>query len=66
LNTPYRFVVIRCPKCYTYRAGEAKHKSWKCYRCNYSMNRKNTKIQGKPNNPSEVMEILKLLKDNKI
>jgi len=30
------------------------------------MNRKNTKIQGKPNNPSEVMEILKLLKDNKI
>ena len=30
------------------------------------MNRKNTKIQGKPNNPEEVMHIMKLLKDNKI
>ena len=59
-------IVVRCPKCYAYRAGEDKHKSWKCYRCNYSMNRKNTKIQGKPNNTEEVMHIMKLLKDNKI
>ena len=30
------------------------------------MNRKNTKIQGRPDNPAEVMEIMRLLKDNKI
>ena len=66
LNTPAKYIVIQCPKCYAYRAGEDKHKSWKCYRCNYSMNRKNTRIQGRPDNPAEVMEIIRLLKEDKI
>jgi hypothetical protein len=30
------------------------------------MNRKNTRIQGRPDNPVEVMEIIRLLKEDKI
>jgi len=30
------------------------------------MNKKNTRIQGRPNNTEEVMEILRLLRENKI
>jgi hypothetical protein len=30
------------------------------------MNRKNTRIQGRPDNPAEVMEIIRLLKEDKI
>ena len=30
------------------------------------MNKKNTRIQGRPDNIEEVMEILKLLRENKI
>ena len=41
------FYVLRCPKCYTCGAGNDKNKSWKCFKCKYVMNRKNTKIQAK-------------------
>ena len=61
-----KFVLIKCPKCGQSRGGEAKHKSWKCFRCGYTMNRKNTKIQGRPDNPVEAMHILRLLKEDKI
>ena len=37
--------IIKCPKCYKTRAGESRYKSWKCFRCGYVMNKKNTKIQ---------------------
>jgi ribosomal protein L37AE/L43A len=60
------YFILRCPKCYTYRAGQDKHKSWKCYKCNYSMNRKNTRVQAKPNNIKEVTEIIRLLKEGNI
>jgi len=59
-------MVVRCPKCYAYRAADDKHKSWRCYRCNYSMNKKNTRIQGRANNIEEIMEIMRLLKEDKV
>jgi len=37
--------ILKCPKCYKTRAGLEKNKSWKCFRCGYVMNKKNTKIQ---------------------
>ena len=59
-------IVVRCPKCYVYRAADDKNKTWRCYRCNYSMNKKNTKIQGRANNIEEVMHIMRLLKEGKV
>jgi ribosomal protein L37AE/L43A len=56
------FYVLRCPKCYVYRTGESKNKSWRCYRCQYNMNRKNTKIQAKANTIEEVQFVLNKLK----
>ena len=49
-----KFVLIKCPKCGTSRGGEAKYKSWRCFKCNYVMNRRNTRLQWDPNNPEEV------------
>ncbi len=49
-----KYVLIKCPKCGQSRGGEEKHKSWKCFRCNYTMNRKNTRLLWDPNNPEEV------------
>ena len=49
-----KFVLIKCPKCGASRGGEAKHKSWKCFKCNYTMNRKNTRLLWDPDNPEEV------------
>ena len=60
------FYVLRCPKCYVYRAGRDKNKSWKCFRCNYNMNIKNTKIQGRANNIEEVMHIIQQLKEGNL
>ena len=59
------FYVLRCPKCYVYRTGEAKNKSWRCYRCQYNMNRKNTKIQAKANTIKEVQFVLNKLQNPK-
>ena len=49
-----KYVLIKCPKCGQSRGGEAKHKSWRCFRCGYVMNRKNTRTLWDPNNPEEV------------
>jgi len=53
--------ILRCPKCYTTRAGESKCKSWKCFRCGYSMNRKNTKVQAKTINIEENQYVIDIL-----
>ena len=53
--------ILRCPKCYTTRAGESKYKSWKCFRCGYSMNRKNTKVQAKTINIEENQYVIDIL-----
>ncbi len=52
------FYVLRCPKCYTYRAGDDKNKSWRCFKCQYNMNRKNTKVQAKAINVDEVQKLI--------
>ena len=49
-----KYVLIKCPKCGQSRGGEAKHKSWRCFRCGYVMNRKNTRILWDPDNAEEV------------
>ena len=49
-----KYVLIKCPKCGQSRGGEAKHKSWRCFRGGYVMNRKNTRTLWDPNNPEEV------------
>jgi len=53
--------ILRCPKCYTTRAGESKYKSWKCFRCGYSMNKKNTKIQAETISIKENQEFINYL-----
>ena len=57
------FYVLRCPKCYVYRAGNDKNKSWRCFKCQYNMNRKNTKIQAKTITVKETQEVIKTLKE---
>jgi len=59
------FYVLRCPKCYTCRAGNDKNKSWKCFKCKYRMNRKNTKIQAKTISIKETQEVIRLIMDKK-
>ena len=49
-----KFVLLKCPKCGQSRGGESKYKSWKCFKCNYTMNRKNTRTLWDPDNPQEV------------
>ena len=49
-----KFVLLKCPKCGQSRGGEEKHKSWKCFKCNYTMNRKNTRLLWDPNSPEMV------------
>ena len=49
-----KFVLLKCPKCGSSRGGEEKHKSWKCFKCNYVMNRKNTRLLWDPNSPEMV------------
>ena len=56
------FYVLRCPKCYTYRAGDDKNKSWRCFKCQYNMNRKNTKVQAKAISVEEVQFVIDSLK----
>ncbi len=58
------FYVLKCPKCYTCRAAEDKYKSWKCFKCGYSMTKKNTKIQAETISIKETQYIIDLL-DNK-
>jgi len=58
------FYVLRCPKCYTSRAGEVQYKSWKCFKCGYSMNRKNTRVQAKTITIEEVQYVIDKI-DNK-
>ena len=50
--------ILKCPKCYTTRAGESKYKSWKCFRCGYVMNKKNTKIQAETINVEENQHVI--------
>lgn len=57
------FYVLRCPKCYVYRAGNDKNKSWRCFRCQYNMNIKNTKIQAKTITVKETQEVIAILKE---
>ena len=59
------FFVLRCPKCYTYRTGDDKNKSWRCFKCQYNMNRKNTKVQAKANTVEEVQYVLNKLQNPK-
>lgn len=49
-----KFVLLKCPKCGQSRGGQSKYKSWKCFKCNYTMNRKNTRTLWDPDNPQEV------------
>ena len=49
-----KYVLLKCPKCGQSRGGEEKHKSWKCFKCNYTMNRKNTRTLWDPDNAEEV------------
>ena len=49
-----KFVLLKCPKCGQSRGGEEKHKSWRCFKCNYTMNRKNTRLLWDPDNAEEV------------
>jgi len=53
--------ILRCPKCYTTRAGESRYKSWRCFRCGYSMNKKNTKIQAETISIKENQEFINYL-----
>ena len=39
--------ILKCPKCYKTRAAEDRYKSWKCFKCGYVMNKRNTKIQAR-------------------
>ena len=57
------FYVLRCPKCYTCRAGSDKNKSWTCFKCNYVMNRKNTKVQAKTTSIKETQEVIAKIMD---
>jgi len=57
-------VILKCPKCYRTRAGESRYKSWKCFRCGYVMNKKNTKIQAETKNIEENQYIIDLLRKN--
>jgi len=56
--------IIKCPKCYKTRAAESRYKSWKCFRCGYVMNKKNTKIQAETINIKENQIVINSL-DNK-
>jgi len=53
--------ILKCPKCYTIRAGESRYKSWKCFRCNYVMNKKNTQIQAETINVDENQRFITFL-----
>jgi len=53
--------ILKCPKCYKTRAGESRYKSWKCFRCGYVMNKKNTKIQAETINIKENQFIIETL-----
>ena len=59
------FYVLRCPKCYTCRAGSDKNKSWTCFKCNYVMNRKNTRVQAKTISIKETQEVIAKIMDKK-
>jgi ribosomal protein L37AE/L43A len=56
--------ILKCPKCYKTRAAESRYKSWKCFRCGYVMNKKNTKIQAETINIKENQIVINSL-DNK-
>ena len=49
-----KYVLIKCHRCGQSRGGEAKHKSWKCFKCGYTMNRKNTRPLWDPDSPEFV------------
>ena len=53
--------ILKCPKCYTTRAAESRYKSWKCFRCGYVMNKKNTKIQAETISIKENQEFINYL-----
>ena len=57
--------ILKCPKCYKTRAGLTKNKSWKCFRCGYSMNLKNTKVQAKTISIKENQEVINKLDKKK-
>ena len=57
------FYVLRCPKCYTCRAGNDKHKSWKCFKCKYVMNRKHPRVQAKTISIKETQEVIAKIMD---
>ena len=57
--------ILKCPKCYKTRAGLTKNKSWKCFRCGYSMNKNNTKIQATTISVKENQEVIDRLDKKK-
>ena len=57
--------ILKCPKCYKTRAAEDKYKSWKCFKCGYVMNRKNTKIQARTINIEENQYVINELDKKK-
>jgi ribosomal protein L37AE/L43A len=57
------YYVLRCPKCYTCRAGSDKNKSWTCFKCRYVMNRKNTKVQAKTISVKETQKVIRMIMD---
>jgi len=54
--------ILKCPKCHRTRAGESRYKSWKCFKCNYVMNKKNTKIQAETINIEENQYVIDIIR----